>query len=260
MNIRFSVDEGELALTYIQKDPQLPTLIFLHDALGCTGTWKDFPKALAVKTGYNYLVYDRLGYGESSRDPNARTRKKNYLEVEAEVLLHIIQVLEVNKPLLFGHSDGGSIALLAAAKGSGLIQAIIVEAAHVFVEDVTLNGIKKVVEEYSNGILQEKLRKYHGVKVDEVFYSWSDTWLSASFRTWNIEAHLPNIHCPVLVIQGGQDEFGSLRQVETIQQGVNGEARIVVQPNIGHVPHRENKAITLKDSYEFFLQIKNHAK
>ena len=174
--------EGELAMHYFDGEgKESPTIIFLHDSLGCIQTWRDFPKALARLTSCNYLVYDRLGYGDSSYDPNALNRDKGYLENEADVLLSIIHELGIRQTILFGHSDGGSIALIAASKGQDKVQGLIAEAAHIFVEDITLEGIRQAKQNFYHGELRKRLYKYHGLKVDEVLGSWADTWLSEDF-------------------------------------------------------------------------------
>jgi len=215
-----------------------PTLVFLHDSLGCIELWRDFPAKLALLTNCNAIVYDRQGYGQSSPfGPKKRTN--TYLEQEADLLPEILQKCEARKAILFGHSDGGTIALVAAAKFPELVQAIITEGAHVFVEDITLAGIHAAAEAYYSTNLKDRLAKYHGDKTESVFRAWAETWLSDSFRTWNIENYLPRISCPALIIQGEQDEYGTEKQVEAItgQSAGNSVAHLI--PNVGHTPHKE---------------------
>ncbi len=251
MNIQFPFVKGELTIQHVKNiEDNQPTIIFLHDALGCIEIWRDFPKSLADKANCSYLVYDRLGYGKSSEDPDILNRDKEYLEKEANILLKIIDALKIKCPILFGHSDGGSIALIAAAK-SKQIKGIIVEAAHIFVEDITLQGIRKVQKDYETTALRTRLSKYHGLNVNSVFKAWADTWLSEDFRDWNIEAFLPKITCPCLILQGENDEFGTLNQVEGIQSGVSGKVEKVIVENVGHIPHKENQAYILDIATKF---------
>lgn len=256
MTFRFPIKKGQLVVVNETESKNSPTIIFLHDSLGCIKTWRDFPERLAQKTECNYLVYDRLGYGESSLDPNVLKRRKDYLDIEAEILNDMIEQLKIPKPILFGHSDGASIALIAASKRNNNILGIIVEAAHIFVEEITLEGIRKVTENYPNGKLRKKLLQYHGSKTDDVFYAWTNTWLNDDFRNWNIESALPQISCPSLIIQGENDEFGSLQQVDGIEQGIQGETKKAIVKNIGHTPHKENRDLTLKISADFIKKLK----
>jgi pimeloyl-ACP methyl ester carboxylesterase len=249
--------KGPLAVVQKRISDEVPTLIFLHDSLGCIQTWRDFPALLAQKTNCNYLIYDRLGYGQSPADPEALNRKKDYLEQEAVTLNRLIEELEIQSPILFGHSDGGSIALIAASLEHHRISAIIAEAAHIFVEEITLAGIRRAKENYPHGGLREKLMNYHGSKADAVFYAWADTWLADHFRDWNIEPVLSSIHCPCLIIQGEKDEFGSLRQVEGIERNIRGKTRKIIVKNAGHSPHKERKELILKRSSEFINLLKS---
>ncbi len=231
-------------------DPHKPTLIFLHDSLGSIALWRDFPEALGLRASCNSLVYDRQGYGRSGPFGPA-ARKNDYLELEADVLNLLMEELGIEKAILFGHSDGGSIALIAAANYPSRIRAVITEGAHIFVEDITLEGIREAVESYQHTDLKEKLQKYHGDKTEAVFHAWTDTWLGADFSSWNIAHFLPKITCPVLVIQGAKDEFGSLAQVEGIVRGVSGEASAYMVPEVGHTPHKEAGEAVLEASASF---------
>jgi pimeloyl-ACP methyl ester carboxylesterase len=159
LTTRYSIKNGQLAIVYEVASQNAPTLLFLHDSFGCIRTWRDFPSLLAQQTNCNYLIYDRLGYGASSPDPTALDRKNDYLEKEADILNRMITELGIANPILFGHSDGGSIALIAASKENSLIKGILVEAAHIFVEEITLAGIRQAKEDYQNGSLRRKLTK-----------------------------------------------------------------------------------------------------
>ncbi|MFN8346959.1 MAG: alpha/beta hydrolase [Spirosomataceae bacterium] len=243
-----------LQLSRILVAEDRPTLIFLHDSLGCIELWRDFPEQLGGATHCNVLVYDRQGYGKSSPFDNT-DRNSNYLEVEADVLHWLMEALSIPSAFLFGHSDGGSIALIAAAKYPEKIKGVITEGAHIFVEDITLKGIHEAVEAFQNTNLRQRLMKYHGEKTEAVVRAWADTWLSEGFRHWNIESFLAHILCPVLVIQGEKDEYGSLAQVDGIISQVAAEAQKFILPSIGHTPHKEAKEAVLEKTTRFLHQI-----
>ncbi|MFC6095515.1 alpha/beta fold hydrolase [Flavobacterium qiangtangense] len=231
-----------------QKDR--PTLVFLHDSLGCVQLWRDFPEKLSVAASCNVLIYDRLGYGKSDAMPSSK-RNADYLEKEAAVLNDLLSNLNITGAILFGHSDGGSIALLAAAKYAGRVAGLICEAAHIFVEDVTLKGIYGAAEAYNTTDLPERLKKYHGDKVDAVFKSWVETWCGNDFRNWNIESFLPQITAPLLFIQGDADEFGTMAQVDRTISQVSGNAEKFIFSDAGHTPHKEFPEKTVAIAADF---------
>jgi pimeloyl-ACP methyl ester carboxylesterase len=237
--------------------PEQPTLVFLHDSLGCIKLWRDFPEIICKDNGVNGLIYDRQGYGESA--PFAlHPRKNNYLEIEAHILAELIRKLNIQKCILFGHSDGGSISLVAAAEYPELICGVITEGAHVFVEEITLRGILNAVELYKTTNLKERLEKYHGKKTYSVFNAWCETWLSSEFRTWNIERYLPHIKAPLLALQGVDDEYGSLDQLKAIVNKSSGKSTMEVIPDAAHTPHKENRETVLKLTKEFISYILNN--
>lgn len=225
---------------------QRPTLVFLHDSLGCISVWRDFPQQLCAAVGYHGLVYDRHGYGASSPFP-VTPRQPDYLEVEAHILeqlcAHLLDTGANTQTVLFGHSDGGTIALMAAALYPERMHAVVTEGAHVFVEDITLAGIREARELLRTTDLRDRLWRHHGERTDGVTSAWIDVWLSPPFRNWNIEPLLPRIVCPTLVLQGVDDEFGSVAQVEAIVAGISGGAGAAVHsrliPGARHTPHRE---------------------
>jgi pimeloyl-ACP methyl ester carboxylesterase len=221
-----------------------PTIVLLHDSLGCIQLWRDFPLQLSEAVQCNVLVYDRLGYGESAPMPGYE-RTNNYMEQEAAVLDSLLALLKIDNALLFGHSDGGTIALIAASRYPEKIRAVMVEAAHIFVEDITLKGIREAMEAYATTDLPQRLAKYHGNKTDTLFKAWTLTWTRDDFRNWNIEHLLPGIICPLLFIQGEADEYGTLAQVtQTISQ-VSGSATSYIIPGVGHTPHKEAPELVL---------------
>jgi len=244
----------DLEIKHIQNDPKRPTLIFLHDSLGSIALWRDFPEKLAALTQCNLLIYDRLGYGQSQPMPT-HVRNNDYVELEADVLNRIITEYALSNVILFGHSDGGSIALIAASKYPSKIKAIIVEAAHIFVEDITLKGICEAVEAYATTDLPERLAKYHGTKTDTMVKAWTETWRSPAFRNWNIEHFLKSITAPLLFIQGENDEYGTLNQVKKTISQVSGSAEKAVIPTVGHTPHKEQPDVVLKIAATFINRL-----
>lgn len=231
-----------------------PTLVFLHDSLGCVTLWRDFPQKLAELTNCNVLIYDRLGYGKS--EPMSTQRETDYMEQEADVLNELLAVLNINEVILFGHSDGGTIALLMASKYPDKIKAVIAEAAHIFVEEVTLKGIRDAEIAYKTTNLPERLAKYHGDKVDLIFKAWTEIWTSPRFINWNIEHFLKNITAPLLFIQGNADEYGTLDQVEKTITQVTGISEKFILQNTGHTPHKEKPEMVLEKAAVFINGLK----
>ncbi|WP_378188202.1 alpha/beta fold hydrolase [Aquimarina sp. W85] len=236
-------------------DATKKTLVFLHDSLGCIELWRDFPEQLAQLTNCNAIVYDRQGYGKS--DPAIiDSRDRDYLTKEAHTLFKILNSLHLKSCILFGHSDGGSIALLAAAIYPNTFEAIITEGAHVFVEDKTLDGIIRAKQAYKTTSLKSKLEKYHGSKTNSVFKLWTETWLSKDFKKWDITGYLKKIQCPTLVIQGYDDEYGTEHQVMAIinmHPLQNAEAYMI--PKTGHSPHKECPELVLLKVQQFISKI-----
>ncbi|PWC37516.1 alpha/beta hydrolase [Azospirillum sp. TSO35-2] len=217
-----------------------PTLVFLHEGLGCVAIWKDFPDRLAAATGCAAVVYSRRGYGRST--PCPLPRPLHYHRDEADgVLPPLLERLGVSGDLvLVGHSDGATIALLAAAGTLGpRIRLAIVEAPHVFVEDVTIAGIEAACAAYRDGALRRGLERLHGANTDTAFRGWSETWLAPHFRSWNVEDRLPAIGAPLLVIQGVHDEYATAAQYDAIAAGSGGPVSVLVLDECGHTPHRD---------------------
>lgn len=228
----------------------LPYLIFLHDSLGCVALWRDFPKQLGELVRYNVLIYDRQGYGKSAPF-NPQKREKDYMEIEADVLIQLMDKFNIRTAWLFGHSDGGSIALIAAAKHPDRIAGIVTEGAHIFVEEISLNGIRSAVEDYRHTDMKQRLERYHGDKTEAVFNAWAVTWLNEAFHTWTLHSFLPKIHCPTLVIQGENDEYGSIDQVNGIVELVAGRVEAFMVPHVGHTPHRDARSAVMERTARF---------
>jgi pimeloyl-ACP methyl ester carboxylesterase len=213
-----------------------PALVFLHEGLGSIGQWRDFPEKICAATGCTALVYDRWGHGGS--DPLTEPRKPGYLHDEALIALpEILDRFGLEKPVLIGHSDGGSIAIIFAGACPKRAAGVITEAAHVFVEDITIEGIKRAVEIYETTDLKERLACFHGNNTESMFRGWADIWLSPEFRSWNIEEYLPKITCPMLIIQGRGDEYGTSAQVDAIAVKVAGPSIPLLIDGCGHIPH-----------------------
>ncbi|MGC4041851.1 MAG: alpha/beta hydrolase [Flavobacterium sp.] len=251
-NIKFLPES--IAIKRIGNDTGKPTIVFLHDSLGCIKLWRDFPQQLGELTGCNVLIYDRQGYGKSC--PFIYEKRDNhYLELEADILNELLVFWQIDKAILFGHSDGGSIALLTAAKYPEKILGVITEGAHVFVEDVTIKGIKEAIGLYGTTDLKAKLERYHGGKTEAMFWAWAATWTSEGFLSWNIESFLPSIQCELLIVQGEQDEYGTLMQVNKICSQAEGKASKLIIPNCKHTPHKEVPEVVLNASVRFITNL-----
>jgi pimeloyl-ACP methyl ester carboxylesterase len=218
-----------------------PVLAFLHEGLGSVGLWRSFPDAVAARTGLRTITWSRHGYGGS--DVVSRARRVRYMHDEAlEVLPALMARLEVWSAVLIGHSDGASIALIHAGGAGGgdgaaqLVLGVVALAPHVFVETLAVDSIEAARNDYLAGNLRARLDRHHA-DTDAAFWGWNDIWLLPEFRTWNIEGYLPGIHCPVLLVQCGDDPYGTLEQLDRIERGVNGPASRIVYPTGGHSPH-----------------------
>ena len=200
-----------------------PTLVLLHEGLGSVAMWRDFPARLAAATGCRTLVYSRYGYGQS--DPLEEAFGTDYMHREGrETLPAVLAALGIENPVLVGHSDGASIALLHAGAGHR-VAGMAVMAPHCFVEDISISSIAAAKVAFETTDLPAKLGKYHR-DVDRTFWGWNDIWLHPDFRAWNIEDCLPLIHCPILAIQGEDDEYGTMAQVEAIASGSRNSAEV----------------------------------
>jgi len=229
---------------------QKPTLVFLHEGLGCIELWRDFPHAVCAATGCVGVVYDRKGYGGS--DPYGGPWPLDYLLKESGVYLPgLLKNCDLEHAVLIGHSDGGTIGLLTAAGNSSRVCGVITEAAHIFVETVTLEGIRNAIDAYETGDLKTRLARYHGENTENVFRRWEDRWLSPDFFDWNIEAYLPKITCPLLVLQGENDEYGTTAQLQGIAGGVSGPVEAKLVSGCGHVPHVQARKVVLGEMIRF---------
>jgi pimeloyl-ACP methyl ester carboxylesterase len=253
------VDGKRLEIAWHGPAPEeAPTLVFLHEGLGCVALWRDFPAKLAAATGCGALVYSRLGYGRS--DPCVLPRPVRFMHDEGlHVLPALLALVGVRECVLIGHSDGGSIALIYAGGTSAApLHGVIAEAPHVFCEEISVRSIRKAREVYEMGTLRQKLEPYHGANTDCAFLGWNETWLHPDFATWNLEEYLPRIMVPVLVLQGENDEYGTSAQVEAIARQAGAGAEVLLLPDCGHAPHRQQEAKTFQAMAGFISRVLNH--
>ena len=236
-------------------DPQKPVLVFLHEGLGCATLWRDFPDQLCALTNCAGLIYSRTGYGGS--DACDLPRPLDYMEREAsEFLPAILQYFDIKRPLLVGHSDGASIALTYAGIPDAVKpEAVIAIAPHVFCEDISIKGIEAAKQAYEHNDLKGKLEKFHGINTECAFRGWNDAWLDPMFKKWNIESYLPHITAPVLAIQGRDDAYGTLAQVDAIETAISGPFSKLILSDCGHNPWQEQQEKVLSHAVEFISAI-----
>ena len=231
-----------------------PVLVFLHEGLGSIRQWRDFPAQVAAATGCRALAYNRYGYGDS--DVLEAPHKPTFMHDEArKALPELLRALGVHEPILVGHSDGASISLIHA--GSGFpVRAVAVAAPHVFMEPLNLVSIAALTQTFETTDLPEKLGKYHR-DPRRTFHGWSDIWQSPGFRDWDIQAFLPGIRCPVLAMQGSDDQYGSMAQLHAIARQVSGPCEVLEIPGCGHSPHREQPQAMLDALARFIASVRN---
>jgi pimeloyl-ACP methyl ester carboxylesterase len=234
-----------LEARWIGPSPEVaPTLVLLHEGLGSTSLWRDFPDRLAAETGCGALIYSRAGYGKS--DPVPLPRPVRFMHDEAAVLPRVLAAAGVREHILIGHSDGASISLIHAGSDPAPgLRGLILEAPHVFTEPHGLASIARIREAYRDTDLRARLERHHGANVDVAFRGWNDVWLDPGFAAWNIEEHLPAIRVPILVLQGEDDEYGTWAQVEAIERQSGGPVETLAIPRCGHSPHRQQPGVTL---------------
>lgn len=222
-----------------------PVLVLLHEGLGSIGQWHGFPAALAGACGLPALVYERYGHGGS--DPLVGERPANFIEVEArEALPAVLEATGIRRPVLFGHSDGGTIALLYASAFASRPVAVVTEAAHVLVEATTHASLVALKRRWdADEGFRRRLARHHGDRTEAMFRGWAESWTRPENRQWQMLDRLPAIRCPVLAVQGEDDAHGTPAQVAEIVGRVGGPATALMIPGCGHVPHREQEAIVL---------------
>ncbi|MEO8345841.1 MAG: alpha/beta hydrolase [Betaproteobacteria bacterium] len=253
--IELDIDGATQRLEYAWLDEaraDAPLMVFLHEGLGSVAMWKEYPAALCVAAGMRGLVYSRHGYGRSSARPPEQRWPVDFMQNEAcKVLPALFERLGIDDPpWLFGHSDGGSIALLYASNFPARVAGVVAVAAHVFVEDLSVASIERARTSYATTDLKQRLARYHD-DPDSAFLGWNGIWLDPAFRDWNIEACLQRISCPVLAVQGEDDVYGTMAQLDAIERQVQHVKSLKI-PGCGHSPHRERPA-ALTDAVVAFV-------
>ena len=226
-------------------EPAMPPLVFLHEGLGSAGLWRDFPDKLARRLGARALIYSRFGYGASDGLGGIR-RTPRFMHAEAlDVLPRLLDRIGIGKPLLVGHSDGASIALIHASTSGRAVAGVVLMAPHVFVEAVTVQSIARIAERYEEPDFKRRFAAYHA-NPDDAFLGWSRIWLDPVFRAWSLGAEASALAVPALLMQGADDEYGSLAQLDAIAEVAKGPLERCVLANCGHAPHRDQAAAVIE--------------
>ncbi|MDQ2858032.1 MAG: alpha/beta hydrolase [Candidatus Eremiobacteraeota bacterium] len=239
-------------VTYEPKGEAQTTIVMLHEGLGSVALWKDVPAQLARRTGARVIAYSRYGYGAS--DVLREARDVRYMHHEGEVVLPaLLARLGVVRPVLFGHSDGASIALIYAGAHPDGVAGLVLEAPHVFVEDHSIRGISAAAQTYRSSDLPAKLGRYHA-DVERTFWGWNEIWLDPRFRAWNIDEYVERVTCPVLLVQGYDDEYGTQAQLHAIAARVRDTTTVMLE-ECGHSPHRDRPQATLDATAAFVARV-----
>ena len=246
------VHDRKLELLRVPGSRDLPELVFLHEGLGSVSHWRDFPARVAASTGCPVTVYSRYGSGQS--DVLTEPRSIRYMHEEAlETLPALLNQLEIKNPILIGHSDGGSIAIIYAGAHDHL-KGLILLAPHVFVEDLSVESIAKAKVAFETTKLPEMLAR-HRRDAPRTFWGWNNIWLDPAFRSWNIEEYLSKIACPTLVIEGLDDQYGTMAQVEAIEKQSGGPVEVLALSNCAHSPQRDQPEKVVERITEFVRRI-----
>jgi pimeloyl-ACP methyl ester carboxylesterase len=246
-----TIDGVDLEYRMIGAMPDAaPTIVMLHEGLGSVGLWGDFPEKLQAATGAGVFVYSRAGYGAST--PVKLPRPVEYMHIEAlDVLPKLLDQIGFRRGLLVGHSDGASIAAIyAGSRQDHRLQGIALLAPHFVVEDISVKSIAEIKTAFETTNLKEKLARWHK-DVDNAFYGWNSAWLDPAFRNWDICDYLAYVRVPVLIVQGVDDQYGTMRQVEIASDECYCPVDVAVIEGAGHSPHREAPAVTLEAVTEF---------
>ena len=239
----------------IEGDAGKPPLVFLHEGLGSIRQWRDFPARVCAATGCRALVYDRYGYGRSDVLQEKRRTVRFMHDEGLKVLPKILSSLKLENPVLVGHSDGASIALIHAGAGHA-VRGVVAMAPHVFIEPLCLRSIDKAAVAFETTDFGEKLARHHR-DARKTFYGWADVWLDPEFKQWDIrEDFLPGVRCPVLAIQGHDDEYGTMAQLDDIARRVSGPCELVKLEDCGHSPFRDQPEKTLAAIARFVDKLK----
>jgi pimeloyl-ACP methyl ester carboxylesterase len=254
--VHFTVNNRRIEAEWHGAPPEkAPTLVLLHEGLGCLAMWRDFPRRLAERTGYGVLVYSRFGYGKS--DPAPLPRPLSYMHDEAlEVLPHVLDQAGVRKAILVGHSDGASIAAIyAGGRQDFRVRGLVLMAPHFFVEDYGLKSIAASRQAYEDGDLRARLARYHGDNVDNAFWGWFHAWLDPAFRAWRIDDYVAHIRVPILIIQGADDQYGTPAQIALAQEEAYCPVEVVLLERCRHSPHVDQPQATLNAVADFAYRV-----
>jgi len=246
-----SIGASDLEYRMIGPSPaDAPTIVMLHEGLGSVGLWGDFPQQLQTATGAGIFLYSRAGYGAST--PVKLPRPVDYMHIEAlDVLPKLLDQIGFRRGLLCGHSDGASIAAIyAGSHQDHRVEGVAMIAPHFIVEDISVASIARIKIAYETSELKTKLKRWHR-DVDNAFYGWNDAWLNPEFRNWDISEYLAYIRVPIAILQGVDDEYGTMRQVEIAREECYCPVDVTVIPGAGHAPHREAPRATLDAIQEF---------
>jgi pimeloyl-ACP methyl ester carboxylesterase len=232
-----------------------PTLVLLHEGLGCVSMWRDFPERLSEATGCGVLVFSRRGYGKS--DPAPLPRPLSYMHDEAfEMLGPVLDHFAIERTILVGHSDGASIATIyAGGVGDHRVRGLVLMAPHFIVEDICVNSIAEAKTTFETTDLRDRLARHHGKNVDCAFWGWNRVWLESDFRKWDIREYLPYIRVPMLIIQGETDEYGTALQIEIAREECYCPVESALLPDCGHAPFRDQPEATLAAARDFILHL-----
>ncbi len=247
---------AELEYAMIGPSPgEAPTIVLLHEGLGCVSLWKEFPDRLAAATGHGVFVYSRKGYGRSS--PRPAPWPLTYMHEEgAEVLPELLDAIGFQDGFLFGHSDGASIAAIyAGASGDTRLRGLVLMAPHFFTEDIGIAAISAAKMAFETTELRDRLASHHGNNVDGVFWGWNRAWLDPEFRHWDIRDTLPRIEMPILIVQGRDDEYGTADQIAAARDKCAGPVSVALIPDCRHSPHRDQPDRTLDAAAAFIARL-----
>jgi pimeloyl-ACP methyl ester carboxylesterase len=256
MNLDIEVNGKRIEAVLHGPGPErAPTLVLLHEGLGCVSMWRDFPEKLAQRTGYGVLVYSRPGYGKS--DPVNLPRPLDYMHREAfDVLPHVLDQAGVEKTILVGHSDGASIATIyAGGRQDFRVRGLVLLAPHFFVEDISIKSIAEAKVAYETGDLRARLARHHGENVDIAFHGWNDAWLDSGFRNWRIDDALAHVRVPMLIVQGKDDQYGTLAQLRLAEADAYCPVETAILGQCGHSPQIDRPDPTLGAISEFVHRV-----
>jgi pimeloyl-ACP methyl ester carboxylesterase len=256
MDCEFAVGGRKIEALRLDSAPgKAPTLVLLHEGLGCVAMWRDFPARLAEHTGLGVLTYSRFGYGKS--DPVPLPRPLTYMQDEAfNVLPAVLDQAGIGKCILVGHSDGASIATIyAGGRNDARVHGLVLMAPHFFCEEISICAIAEAKDAYENTDFRARLAQYHGDNVDVAFWGWNQAWLDPDFRQWRIDQYLPEIRVPVLLIQGKDDQYGTVAQIETARAKISSPLDVRHLDRCRHSPHIDQQEATLDAVAEFSRRV-----